>query len=151
MMGPRGNSLYISIRPCGASCGQIWWGRGRWIDTYSYVISTGMRKLEMFAWFLCHMFLRGPTWESHGYSLGLMDLDMGPRGDSLYISIRPCGASWGQIWWGHGRWIDTYSYVISTGMRKLEMFAWFLCHMFLRGPTWESHGYSLGLMDLDIR
>jgi hypothetical protein len=23
--------------------------------------------------------------------------------------------------------------------------------MFLRGPTWESHGYSLGLMDLDIR
>ena len=27
----------------------------------------------------------------------------------------------------------------------------FLCHMFLRGSTWELKGYLLGLMDLDIR
>ncbi len=37
------------------------------------------------------------------------------------------------------------------GTRKLEMFPWFLCHMFLRGPMWELKGYLLGLMDLDIR
>ena len=37
------------------------------------------------------------------------------------------------------------------GTRKLEMFPWFLCHMFLHGPTWELKGYLLGLMDLDIR
>ena len=47
--------------------------------------------------------------------------------------------------------MDTCSYVISTGTRKLKMFPWFLRHMFLRGPTWELKGYLLGLMDLDNR
>ena len=51
-------------------------GRGNCYDTCSYVISTGSRKLEMSPWFLCHMFLRGPTWELEGYLLGLMDLDL---------------------------------------------------------------------------
>ncbi len=37
------------------------------------------------------------------------------------------------------------------GTRELEMFPWFLCHMFLHGPMWELKGYLLGLMDLDIR
>ncbi len=30
------------------------------------------------------------------------------------------------------------------------MFAWFFCHMFLRGPTWELKEYFLGLMHLDL-
>jgi hypothetical protein len=34
--------------------------------------------------------------------------------------------------------------------KKLEMFPWFFCHMFLRGPTWESKEYLLGLMYLDL-
>ena len=55
------------------------------------------------------------------------------------------------IWWGWGRRIDTCSYVISTGTRKLKMFPWFLCHMCLRGPTWEVKGYLLDLMDSDIK
>ena len=51
-------------------------GRGNCYDTCSYVISTGSRNLKMSPWFLCHMFLRGPTWELEGYLLGLMDLDL---------------------------------------------------------------------------
>jgi hypothetical protein len=30
------------------------------------------------------------------------------------------------------------------------MFPWFLCHMFLRGPTWEFEENLLGLMHLDL-
>jgi hypothetical protein len=32
----------------------------------------------------------------------------------------------------------------SENFPHLEMFPWFLCHMFLRGPTWELKGYLLG-------
>ncbi len=49
---------------------------------------------------------------------------------------------------------EKYGEAVADGsilVRKLEMFPWFLCHMFLRGPTWELKGYLLGLMDLDIR
>ncbi len=58
----------IYRRPCGASYGQIWLGRGNCYDTCSYVISTGTRKLEMSPWFffICfHVVLHGnskDTW-----------------------------------------------------------------------------------------
>ncbi len=49
VMGPRGasNCHIFNRRPAERCCGQIWHGVVKQEDTYSYVISTGARKLEL--------------------------------------------------------------------------------------------------------
>ncbi len=49
MMGPRGasNRYIFNRRPTELFCGQIWHGVVKQEDSYSYVISTGTRKLEL--------------------------------------------------------------------------------------------------------
>ncbi len=48
-MGPRGagNRYIFNRRPTERCCGQIWHGVVKQENTYSYVISTGTRKLEL--------------------------------------------------------------------------------------------------------
>ncbi len=49
LMGPRGasNRYIFNRRPAERCCGQIWHSVVKQEDTYSYVISTGARKLEL--------------------------------------------------------------------------------------------------------
>jgi hypothetical protein len=49
LMGPRGasNRYIFNRRPAERCCCQIWHGVVKQEDTYSYVISTGTRKLEL--------------------------------------------------------------------------------------------------------
>jgi hypothetical protein len=49
MMGPRGasNCYIFNRRPAERCSGQIWHGAVKQKDTYSYIISTGTRKLEL--------------------------------------------------------------------------------------------------------
>ncbi len=49
LMGPRGasNCYIFNRRPAERCCGQIWHSVVKQEDTYSYVISTGTRKLEL--------------------------------------------------------------------------------------------------------
>ncbi len=49
LMGPRGasNRYIFNRRPAEHCCGQIWHGVVKQEDTYSYIISTGARKLEL--------------------------------------------------------------------------------------------------------
>ncbi len=49
LVGPRGasNCYIFNRRPTECCCGQIWHGVVEQEDTYSYIISTGTRKLEL--------------------------------------------------------------------------------------------------------
>jgi hypothetical protein len=84
--------------------------------------------------------------------LDVVALIMGPRGDSHSHIYQHAPAELLPVTYGEA--VADGLILVPTSflqVRELEMFPWFLCHMFPHGPTWELKGYLLGLMDLDIR